>query len=397
MTASATSNGSGPLRRRNRLYRLDASTYDASLFEHSWRSEGCARSGSPQRPDCGGWQCALVEAPDESHGETGAEMFDRAERELNGYRRLPGQSIATYLASMKRLKAQYGRVDPGSFISDKAWYSACCNEQASAARRSWTSTTRLVGRSVLERLRLRSAIAARRRTKMRDVFRLLLRPLSGPGLRHGALRRPLRHPRSSAPLDWAGSGKFEAEQPEDEIKKWSRMKEPRRSPSARLSQLGGRRRQRRLSLEGQTLVERGFKILLLGSTELGEDQHMSFMRPEGLLRGDSQCPNVYLIANRRGLLRGRAANFTNFTKMSQDASLGSDGRPGQFVQGVAEDASEGGRVRWLCLRCPDARLRLRSSVYGSQIRDLCAMAEGRLAFGSCWASGIASSAPFPKG
>ena len=48
-------------------------------------------------------------------------MFERAERELTSYRRLPGQSIGTYLASMKRLKAQYTRVDPDSFISDKAW------------------------------------------------------------------------------------------------------------------------------------------------------------------------------------------------------------------------------------------------------------------------------------
>ena len=48
---------------------------------------------------------------DESFGESGAELFERAEKELNTYRRLPGQPITTYLASMRRLKAQY---TPGS-------------------------------------------------------------------------------------------------------------------------------------------------------------------------------------------------------------------------------------------------------------------------------------------
>ena len=48
-------------------------------------------------------------------------FFERAEKELANYRRLPGQSIATFLAGMQRLRAQYQRVDPDSTISDKAW------------------------------------------------------------------------------------------------------------------------------------------------------------------------------------------------------------------------------------------------------------------------------------
>ena len=58
---------------------------------------------------------------DESFGESGAEQFERAERELNTYRRLPGQPVATYLAAMRRLRAQYTRIDPETFISDRAW------------------------------------------------------------------------------------------------------------------------------------------------------------------------------------------------------------------------------------------------------------------------------------
>ena len=58
---------------------------------------------------------------DESFGESGAELFERAEKELNTYRRLPGQPITTYLAAMRRLRAQYTRIDPETVISDRAW------------------------------------------------------------------------------------------------------------------------------------------------------------------------------------------------------------------------------------------------------------------------------------
>ena len=61
-------------------------------------------------------------------------MFERAERELNSFRRLPGQSIAVYLASMKRLRAQYIRVDPDTILSDRAWGQRLLN-RASLAKR----------------------------------------------------------------------------------------------------------------------------------------------------------------------------------------------------------------------------------------------------------------------
>ena len=46
-------------------------------------------------------------------------LFERVERELNSYRKVPGQPIATELANMRRLCAQYIRVDRGTHVSDK--------------------------------------------------------------------------------------------------------------------------------------------------------------------------------------------------------------------------------------------------------------------------------------
>ena len=43
------------------------------------------------------------------------------EHEFSSYRRLLGQSIPLYLSQIKRLKAEYGREDPGSCLSDRAW------------------------------------------------------------------------------------------------------------------------------------------------------------------------------------------------------------------------------------------------------------------------------------
>ena len=57
---------------------------------------------------------------DEAFGESEEEMFERAEREYGSYRRLPGQPVAAYIGQMKRLKAQYHRVDPESQISNSA-------------------------------------------------------------------------------------------------------------------------------------------------------------------------------------------------------------------------------------------------------------------------------------
>ena len=58
---------------------------------------------------------------DEAFGESEAELFERADKELEKYRRAPGESIAHYLAEMRRLRAQYSRVDPDTKLSDRAW------------------------------------------------------------------------------------------------------------------------------------------------------------------------------------------------------------------------------------------------------------------------------------
>ena len=58
---------------------------------------------------------------DEAFGESETELFERADKELERYRRGPGESIPHYLAEMRRLKAQYMRVDPDTRLSDRAW------------------------------------------------------------------------------------------------------------------------------------------------------------------------------------------------------------------------------------------------------------------------------------
>ncbi len=47
--------------------------------------------------------------------------FERVETEFSQYRRVPGQSIASYLSQIKRLRADYQREDPGTVFSDRAW------------------------------------------------------------------------------------------------------------------------------------------------------------------------------------------------------------------------------------------------------------------------------------
>ena len=58
---------------------------------------------------------------DEAYHETSEEYFERVEAEFNAYRRQPGQSVASYLSQIKRLKADYLREDPGTVYSDRAW------------------------------------------------------------------------------------------------------------------------------------------------------------------------------------------------------------------------------------------------------------------------------------
>lgn len=58
---------------------------------------------------------------DEAYHETSEEHFERVEGEFNSYRRLPGQSIASYLSQITRLKMEYQREDPDTRMSDRAW------------------------------------------------------------------------------------------------------------------------------------------------------------------------------------------------------------------------------------------------------------------------------------
>ena len=58
---------------------------------------------------------------DEAYHETSEEYFERVESEFSQYRRVPGQSIASYLSQIKRLRADYQREDPGTVFSDRAW------------------------------------------------------------------------------------------------------------------------------------------------------------------------------------------------------------------------------------------------------------------------------------
>ena len=71
---------------------------------------------------------------DEAFGENESELFERADRELEKYRRAPGESIAHFLAEMRRLRAQYYRIDPDSKFSDKAWAQKLL-QKASLSRR----------------------------------------------------------------------------------------------------------------------------------------------------------------------------------------------------------------------------------------------------------------------
>ena len=58
---------------------------------------------------------------DEAYHETSEEYFERVESEFSEYRRVPQQSIASYLSQIKRLRADYHREDPGTVFSDRAW------------------------------------------------------------------------------------------------------------------------------------------------------------------------------------------------------------------------------------------------------------------------------------
>ena len=58
---------------------------------------------------------------EDAYGSKADERFEERQTAFLNYRRSPGQSIAAYLATLKRLRNEYLHEDPGSVISDRAF------------------------------------------------------------------------------------------------------------------------------------------------------------------------------------------------------------------------------------------------------------------------------------
>lgn len=58
---------------------------------------------------------------EEAYGSKADERFEERQSAFLNYRRMPGQSIAAYLATLKRLRTEYLREDVGTVISDRAF------------------------------------------------------------------------------------------------------------------------------------------------------------------------------------------------------------------------------------------------------------------------------------
>jgi hypothetical protein len=58
---------------------------------------------------------------DDAFGSKADERFEERQGAYLGYKRLPGQSIAAYVATLKRLREEYLKEDTGTTISDKAF------------------------------------------------------------------------------------------------------------------------------------------------------------------------------------------------------------------------------------------------------------------------------------
>ena len=58
---------------------------------------------------------------EEAYGSKADERFEERQSAFLNFRRLPGQSIAAYLATLKRLRTEYLREDTGTVISDRAF------------------------------------------------------------------------------------------------------------------------------------------------------------------------------------------------------------------------------------------------------------------------------------
>lgn len=107
---------------QQQLYRLDEEELAMLIYLSSRRdARDCLDQRSITEYTRPGGLRLVWRLLDESFGETDEELFERAESEYALYRRLPGQPVAAYIGQMKRLKAQYARVDPDTHISDRAW------------------------------------------------------------------------------------------------------------------------------------------------------------------------------------------------------------------------------------------------------------------------------------
>ncbi|CAE7864387.1 TY1B-PL [Symbiodinium microadriaticum] len=117
------------------LYRLEQSELAMLLY---LSTKGEARDILDQRPlsdfTAPGGLAMMWKLLEETYGENSAESFERAEKELAAYRRLPGQSVASYVAGLKRLKMNYVVEDPDSTWSNKAWAQRLLN-RAGLSRR----------------------------------------------------------------------------------------------------------------------------------------------------------------------------------------------------------------------------------------------------------------------
>lgn len=63
----------------------------------------------------------LLRLLEEAYGSKADERFEERQSAFLNYRRSPGQSIAAYLATLKRLRTEYLREDTGTVISDRAF------------------------------------------------------------------------------------------------------------------------------------------------------------------------------------------------------------------------------------------------------------------------------------
>ena len=58
---------------------------------------------------------------EESFGARAEERFEQKQEEYLAYRRAPGQSIAAYISTLKRLRGEYLKEDTETTISDKSF------------------------------------------------------------------------------------------------------------------------------------------------------------------------------------------------------------------------------------------------------------------------------------